>query len=91
MGPLEIHAAGAGANPLLPSGYEIAVTVFGFLFVVALVVAVFVLIAKLARGTRTRAAATSSRVHLQEEIARRTDSIETRLRNIERTFQGVGE
>ncbi|PQZ85959.1 hypothetical protein CQ018_19460 [Arthrobacter sp. MYb227] len=91
MNPLHILAQGAGTNPLLPNGWEITVTVVGILFYAALVVAVIMLTFKLLTGTKTRTATSASRESLQDEIARRTDSIENRLGNIERTFQNVGE
>lgn len=91
MKPLDLFATGAGANPLLPNGWEIAITVVGFLFYAALIIAVIVLVVKLVAGTRTRTATSASRENLQDEINRRTDSIEKRLGNIERTFQNVGE
>ena len=87
----QLLASGAGANPLLPNGWEIAATIFGFLFVIALLAFPLLLIVKLARGSKTRAAVGSDRAQLQDEIARRTESIERRLANIERTLQEVAE
>ncbi len=49
------------------------------------------LIVKLARGSKARTAAGSDKAQLQDEIARRTESIERRLGNIERTLQEVAE
>lgn len=91
MRPLQLLASGAGADPILPNGYEIAMTIFGFLFYAALVVVPLVLIIKVARGSKARTAAGSENAQLQDEIARRTESIERRLGNIERTFQGVAD
>lgn len=91
MNHLHLFAQGAGANPLLPNGWEIAVTLVGFLFYAMLIVAVIMLVFKLVTGTKARTATATSRENLQDEIARRTDSIENRLGNIERTFQNVGQ
>lgn len=91
MNPHHVLAEGAGANPLLPNGWEIAVTMVGVLFYAALVVAVIVLVVKLVAGTKARTATAAGRENLQDEIARRTDSVERRLGNIERTFQNAGD
>ena len=91
MRPLQLLASEAGADPLLPNGYEIAATIIGFLFVAALVVVPLLLIIKVARDSKARTAASGEDAQLQQEIARRTESIERRLGNIERTFQGVAE
>lgn len=91
MRPLQLLASGAGANPLLPNGYEIAATIIGFLFYAALVVVPLLLIVKLVRVSKAQTAASSENAQLQDEIARRTESIERRLGNIERTLQAVAE
>ncbi|MGL3808093.1 hypothetical protein ACSYDW_18605 [Paeniglutamicibacter sp. R2-26] len=90
MKHLTLLAEEAAGNPLQPNGYEIAATVLGILFVAALLAVLLLAIARLARGTR-RPADSGEDAQLREEIARRTESIERRLGNIERTFQGVAE
>ena len=91
MSPLKLLASGAGENPILPNGWEIAATILGFLFVLALVAALLMLIVRLACGSKVRTATGNDKAQLQDEIARRTESIEHRLGNIERTLQEVAE
>lgn len=87
MGLREVLAAPAGANPLLPNTWEIFGTVVGFLVFALLIFALFMILIRPRLGTSS--GASSNKTELHDEIARRTESIEKRLGNIEKTFEKV--
>lgn len=68
---LQVLADEAGANPALPSSYEIAAIVLGFLFIAALVAAGLMVIVGLARGLTARRAAGSGEARMRDELAGR--------------------
>lgn len=89
MRALELFAAPESANPLLPNAWEAFGTIVGIAVFVLLIVVVFRLLGRSRRVTSANV--NGEKVQLRNEIARRTDSIEKRLKNIEQTFEKVGD